>query len=799
MGTTPAVNGLTPPDLAPEDYRRQAPESVILIENATSPGTFRPVEKVRWTRIGRTRDGEPDTATIMPALDVDDMGAAGSIGARHLAHVRQEFDPKLLVRILYPKADQGGLNDFPLFEGYPSQNAIDWQGEQQGIGVELIGRADDRMRYDPRCQITGRYVRKNRLAVWDLADPDLVLVRSAPADWSHAVVFNVNGLPNRSKEYYDFNVPCWGGLPFGDETPRRVPLFTDGVDREARYWSISDVLRYLAFFHFPIFVNLEDFWADVEAFADLLDVAGSDHFLAAMTRRVAAESTASVNVTEALELICDQAGLHHVRELSNLAGEWVHWWRVYASGVNLVDDSGRKMWQPTWRDVERDAPFMAEAGRTPADRAKDNADQQAELREDWTVVNPPIVLGGEKRYEVTALLLPGWLPFPASEAGDYHHYLNSDGAVGPLIGPGEIILGLPTDHIPVLDYVPEDQESIDAALEYWLRMRDGSTPAAYPDELCLQFHADHANHGTVADVGRKWILGESVFYTQRQRQHDGSLTGAENSMYERTYYATYRGQAHPWDDPYDLSALGIAGADEWAALPRRIERPIARNTDGTERDVSVQVRFTVDQGWEELPPSEFEVLGNEGGIRITTANLAEITPADGSDDDMIQAIIEQRFEVRVTGTIVGDGRLYDAVGGGSGARPMAQVFDHRGAYPHANRRGQNSAFNGEPVHVREPWLPADAVTPGEGVDSTAALEQKADELASRLGRATLAGSLDGFWPRFDVRIGDVLDRAPRLGLYYPRGAEVISIELSSGQAGQRTRLTLNDWHSEGGS
>ena len=789
---SPATQGVPAPDNAPVDYASSSFERqpVVVLLGDESGTEFAPVTGVDWSSITLGRDGEPTTAHIEPKFTADDLGAAGTLGQRHLYHLLEAFDPNLLVRIVQLGADGEGLDDFPLFEGWPELHDLRSDPRNKQMAIDLTGKADWALHHDPRAQITGQIMRANRAAAWSRQDPDLVSVEALP------VVFNAGGRPNRSRDYFDMRP--WAGpleAQYWAATPR-IPVFTDPLDKQARFWSLCDALRYLLHFHLPLFINANDFWYDVATWFDLWDVPSPDPFVAALTRRLPETPAASTDLAEALKAICEPAGVHYNCPLANVAGTWVHWLRFCATGTyGPVPD--RRMPQPADLDLPRDPPFSPAAGRTPHDRLTDNAAQTISFVLDHRVVNNPIVLGGEPRHEVTLLLIPGWLPFGTDDAqAKYRYYYNTDAGLGPLLD--RLAGAAPT--VPVLDNVDlDDEDAVTAAMDWWATLRAGSAES-WTAHACLQFHSGHPQHRPVDDVGRKWVLAEHCAYAEPWRRADGEpLT--THSPYHRSYYASYAGRgAYPWDQPYDFCLTGIAAAASWAHRPRPLLNPIARDADGNQRKPRVEIRAGW-AGWEEL--TEFELLTDEAGIRITAPNLTQVaTAVEGTEVepfDLIAAIINQTLAVRVTCTVEGDGRLKDdTYTPGRLNRRSAQIFDHRPSFRSENRRDQNSIFNDEPKADRYPYLGDDPLLLGEGQDDSAAIARCGDHYARRLNRVALSGSPEIPWLDYTARLGDEVDSCTGLGLNFMDGAEVMGIEYLNESGAPRTRWLLNDTRQEAG-
>ncbi len=549
-----------------------------------------------------------------------------------------------------------------------------------------------------------------------------------------------------------------GGRPNCHPTPLVLPcgskvyLPTDPDDPRAIPFTVAKLLRYLQWaalqepppepdWEYPERYDLARVWEEVQLTGDEatpwtnygLQIAGLNDLLApyldlapadlvegnwahaALLRAVPDLSLNLFSVLEACSHVCARVGMlmHSWFELATEGEQEVSRTRVgfairgkrrfdsqdpvgLGRGVSLFVESDRTTHAPGTTDAERLAATNAFSG----DIVLDEAVRRTAVR----------VLGGPTEYEMSIVLRPGWTP-------------NAD-----------------------FDVDPDNAAAVDAALA---NVRSAQWLARYVSGAATPGYRP---------VGRYWVANE-----------DGAFVPG-----------TYKRQYGPWSTdaiwaPLDfrtecqVQELAQRGANGWSARRRRF-----LPTTGTDRFIvsaapvlllssnaapfGVLVELSLDGGanWDAAPNWSFTVEQDRMAIRITTANLWEITSPKFPGENYVSAYIKGTLRIRVTADVEGDDYAYGYAPTDANdpafAMPWCEVLDRGDQYRRCLRAGANS--------VLQPLFPF----PGPR-DDTEAAEQMARRIRNELrlrhhsGRVTIPYLLrpqDGVdWPTY--QIGDEID------------------------------------------
>jgi len=792
MPDGPAVLAPDPPDRRPDDYAfSSTADSDIVVKTEDldqGPDIWFALDGVVRGTIRYGLDGEQTTATIEIGLESRHISSPGSVGVNHFVHILRRGHPDSRVRIYDQAAGEG--SDWPLFEGYPDLSTLRWSGGGQAVTFECVSLIDDRLGKSWDAQILGAIMRRNRLIDWDHANPDFRVVPAVQA------IFNKDGEPNCSFDWLPF-APIL--TPYGATWTPHCPLFTDPDDHTRVYWTAARAIAYLLARFAPPELDYLDLMHDLFFFRGSEDIVNGDPWVEALTARLPELSATSCSLSEALGLVLNCAGLHVDRRVSNINGAWVHWLNVFPDRPPDFNIN-RRMRMPLTLEIPRDPPYQPIGQRTAADVAEDNPTDQCSLTWDHRAVNCPFVLGEDTVYEVTVELLPGWRPFPHVSTS-YYHYDNDNPDLGPLLSGW--LVEVPT--IPVLDNIGDLQADIDAARGWWnvlwnkaLEVDDPAYQAMGP----VQFDRRHPEHKYVGDVGRRWILGESYQHTERNTKADGTVYG-EHSLYHRYGYSGfYPATAYPWDDPLDWSLYGIVPDNPWVVRPRPFQPPLGKDAAGGDLPVIVEMRLEAfdghdDTGWFEV---KAEILPDCGGILLIEDNLADIAGHDANGKVYyLEALLRNKVRIRVTTLIEGDDRLYKWwLSPATVQRQNAQVFDERASFAFEERMACSILNDYPTLRDHFPWLDPAARMPGEPLDQSMAIHNRAQILAMELGRSVVSANPELFYPDYETRPGDLVSRVQGLGLDFQDGTAVKAVELEFGSSGRRTRWFVGDDREDGG-
>lgn len=750
-------------------------------------------------------EGGMTAVLAVPTLD------ATRIEEAHFADLIDRLRPDRAVKIY---TASGPKQFVVIFEGYPLPRTIQWSGRGQGLTVECLSKGTELLRTSEKTQIKGRYLRgKPSYEDWNADQPDHQLVTALPP------VFNPGGRPNRSKTPYDMKV---GENGDNESVTMPIHLWTDDRDPDAKLWTYAQALRTLVYFWIcqaGVEVSAFELLRDTAAYVNAAPSADApDPFVARMRNYVNDVAIRSVNVDEALALVCSAAGLHYEIALRSTTGirPWQvtteHYLRIWATLEKPEHETAsapeRYMGVPEVHDVPRDTPFTDYAAATPAQIAEANAAHQSQLSIDVRDVSAPRFLGGCEEWEVSLLLRPGWTP---------REYLDN-------IQTEYDEEGQPVGTLSDEAY----EEAIEAAKAWWTEQFG----ERYEDDGRIAksiFDGQHKNHATVASVFRKWIFPDSG-------EARAPTYGRDDGPFDAQKYSPYinddENPRRPWWSDWTWGG-GIPrgqeltpGCGRWVPRRRPLRETIGRrNLALTDRSPIVRIHFGVrdtsgelsmttdehsgrliytppepnDDGWVPFT-GQVEILDDQAGIRFVEDNIYNATPFREWPDDgwrrlAIFAYIEGHFWVQLTGTVRGDRRMEEARVSGSGATGSRIVHDIRDLgmdrFQYRRRRGPGAGNS----YLWAPYESADYAAADssayEDRDDRGKLYAHSKRRAEFLGGATVAGNLELFYRTDDFSPGDSFRGCQGLGIEFAKFPAIERVRHTFG-AGQRTTLILSD-------
>jgi len=376
-------------------------------------------------------------------------------------------------------------------------------------------------------------------------------------------------------------------------------------------------------------------------------------------------ATDRTSLRDALSILGAPAEIHHHIEFVVSGGDVRSELNLWPAGYSYHEDARIRRGRPR-------AP-------TPSSQAmalETNKHMSVDLTYDLSgMVNAPILVGAEKRYEATMPMVPGWYPLEN------------------------------LDNVAAEDYA--------AAFDAWSSL----LPGQFPLPGVAKYLKSNQGHSDVADVGRKWVLNEAGRYP--------ALDGFGNPLYARTVgpfgeesYETFDFASAGIKD-YALTAALSGTAEElvplapttWARVPRPFRDLL---TEIGDKKLRVDVSFDSGATWVNgVEPVRF--LEDEAALLFTPESpLAIVPPAGqgvftstGEPMNMWYAIIEGKFRVRVSAVVIGDDCLIPRSGGSAlvpgspMGRTMARVFD-RPAFRQDLRVEAFSATSTPPVPIAAP-------------------------------------------------------------------------------------------------
>jgi hypothetical protein len=551
----------------------------VSVETSAGSGLFIIDERLRADLVESLSDGNVAEAHVAVRTDADFTPADAQ---RHY-----HADRRMIVH----------AKDAVLFDGYPVVRRLEMATPKGGTvsrrnrgGFQLVlEHVAARLGRDGAAHVVGRFCRDASIADGMITDP---------AKWAGAsallsglpCVFNMDGAGNCDPIPIEV-ADASGGI-------RRVHVFAEDSRADAIPWTYARVLRYLLhFFGRPSSpVDADDVMRCTDDLAEtppdgreaLLD---RDDLAYALLARPDTLVVEAVSLLEALVLVSAASGVHlslfSRRQAQGVRTSWNVW--TARSGkvrdLRLATDARDANGQPLY-----------DTAATPAvDLFDDNNVSAVNVNwDDRRITSAAIVVGGVKRYEIQAELLPGWLP--------------RDG----------------------LDNVDAGQRAAAKAQALADAQILAAGSAVTDDPWFRKYHRAGAGFSLDWDVGRRWVLNEAGAY--------GQASFARNAPFD-----TYA--------PFDFSTLWRG---PWMRRRRRL-LPISPSANDSER-VIVEVSFDGGTLWSAVS-SGYVVLPDECGIWFDVANVLSISPEEGGDTNLWYALIDQTFRVRVRAMVESDERL----------------------------------------------------------------------------------------------------------------------------------------------
>lgn len=563
----------------PTTKNRWAERVEVAVETSAGSGRFIVDDRLRADFVECLSDGNVAEARIAVRTD-----AAFTVAD---AQRHYHADRRMIVR----------TKEAVLFDGYPVVRRLTMEtprgktaSRRSRSGFQLVlEHVVARLGRDTAAQIVGRFGRDASITDGMIADP-AKWVGASTLLTGMPCVFNMNGTGNCDPV----------SIEVADEAGaiRKIHIFADDSRSDAIPWTYARVLRYLMHFYGrqnspvdaeDVLHRTDDLAAHPTEGREAL--LASDDLAYALLGRPDTLVVEAVSLFEALVLVSAASGVHislHSRRRGQ--GVQTSWniWTVRSGKVRdlrLATDA---------RDVNGQ-PLYNTAATPAVDLFDDNNVSAVSMSwDDRHIISAAVVVGGVKRYEVQAELLPAWLPRGS------------------------------------LDNVTAAQRAGAKAQAMTDVQIQAAGSAVVADSWFRKYHRGGADFDLDWDVGRLWVLNETGAYA--------SASFARNAPFD-----TY--------PPFDFSTLSKG---PWMRRSRRL-MPVSPFANDPER-VIVEVSFDSGTTWSEVS-SGYVVLPDECGIWFDVANVLSIAPNSGGDTNLWYALIDQTFRVRVRAMIESDERM----------------------------------------------------------------------------------------------------------------------------------------------
>lgn len=510
-----------------------------------------------------------------------------------------------------------------------------------------------------------------------------------------------------------------------------VHVFTHDGDPDGEQWTWAQVLRYLMMFHFfstRTGDSLDELAGELSDgnTIDLTDpvielttsdrpsapVAVGDAWAYAMLGRPGSFVCEGCSLAEAFVMLADATGTHF--------------------RVDSVDDGelikNRCYWWARGCGTQKDLYRLGVISSEPIDvvLANNNTNRYTVRPDASDIIVNPIVRGDVMKWEITAELVPGWMP-----DRNLHERAEDDGDELSSIGD---LLSFATIHQEL------DEENV--KLDSWYDQ--------YHKRGC-HFHGhevDNVLHSH-RDVLRKWVLRET-----------GSYRAADYARAEGPFTADLYA---PWkpsscniaieyvDDDGTTKTRDVADG-EWSRIGRPLEDCLSADAD--RRSLGVVVEFSWDGGatWEKIPAGSVKLLDSEAGIYLDAEDLTKVFRQNDEEGvSLWEAYLNGVLRVRVTAVIAGDARLEPNLDASLFGVPLAdctsRLFDVAKRFKWASRSLANSQFrpNGASPAVSET---------SKCVDDLAEIQRYGESLLEVLSRRQIPASMTVPWITQDYSVGD---------------------------------------------
>ncbi len=741
----------------------------IYVETGKGSEIFHPAPDVlsHWTISEGFNETETTLTLKSDGLNSAKISQAGQIGLEHFAQLLALLHPTRRIVIA------GAFNTRSpqiLFRGYPMSTDIAWSSQGQTLVCTCVSEGDEILTADPKHQCLGTPMRRHPWMPWDAAAPDqLAIVDAVP------LAYNPGGIPNRSSEPVSIQTPDGRSHDIYLHVDPQRKALTASEDTlalaRAEYWTFAEALRNLLYVHslrVDGVLNVDDFFRDTDNVPTQPGTT-KDPFMRAMGARVDNIVCAPMSLREALVRLCSSAGLYFYLPVQRPKGR-----SMFAPVLRVLarirdeeeeqNSKARNMLTPSARDLPREAPFTDTADRTATDIAlKNKAGYGCDLSGDARMCNAPIFIGEPKLYETTLLFRPGWLP---------------------------------DSHLDNL--VSGSTSSQDAAFDFWVTELETDTDD--DGQIISAYHNQHPNHFSVSDVARLWVFPDDLAYYP--------MRGYARETWDDELYS-------PLPAPLAGNVLadgliggGIAEASAWVPRRRPLGDTIGRRTKSDDHRAPI-VRIAFDMSDPRTALTDATWREYTGGVRFDTQRCALRFTNDNlftdpgmrqfPDDDedagaMFRALIEGRFAVAVTCTIVGDDRLrYRAADPArlAGSRERTRLIDVGRRFAYRNRRGQNSYLNDKPPII----APDEARY--ENRDDTVALTDYGDRQRREMEQVAMSGRFSVPWidndrTRGGYLLGDAFSGAAGIGVEFDGFPAIVTKQYAKSATGYSTTYHLGD-------
>jgi len=818
-------------DDAPQELAYRQPTVSVQVESDAYSNQYVDLEIWSQAIVTDPLDGGDLTCALqIGGLDSEKL-PIGSDESAHFVDVLERLRPDVRVQVVR----MGEI----LFRGYPLLHSPSWSGDRQAVTVQCVSEGQELLRTDPRYHIAGR-VMLLRPTPGSLED-DLLAGNTATVTALPAV-FNAGGKPNRSAARYRSKLAF--EIPFKAAAGERFTthVWTSDDEPGAAYWRFVDAFRAVLVHGVTTGpsapISVLEFLRDTN---DLESSGSGDAFTQRMLERVPSVSVQSMNVEEAIAVLCQAAGLHYhlpfrtAVELGSTparkasAGP-LQWLRVFAEVSDDAEDVNtpdREMVRPAVHDLPRDEPFRLDGSIDARTRIQRSKAVRSNLTIDRRAINAPRYLGGHDEMEVSILLRPGWEP---------QAFLDHD-----------------EDGVPYASRTGTAlTDAVKRAFEFWQGefYRDEYLQNRLPSS---KYHPAHALHGAerpntalpdgdfipdpetqstrpaggkISDVFRLWVFPDDpnlVSAAKLQRTGD-------NSPWAKRWY----GVEHPdargvlvWNHETYGGGLPKALIADWVARRRPLRATIARKTrEQSVRPPIVRIHFgLVDLAGNyvrKLPPpadhsdwvefvGDVKVDETRAAIRLAEYNLFNALGFREQKDGAlgrkgyglglaIMHYVLGHFWVQLTGTVRSDYRvdIGSSFGGTSFSRTRGKLID-TGFDRFRIRRRRRSAWGGAAGNSFLQWRPNASLV--DALPDEPAYEDRDDipHLAGVMARDArrmvgdrIAGSIGISYLDRTWRPGDAIRGDSGLGLVFTPYAHVERVVQTVDVGGARTELVIGD-------
>lgn len=353
--------------------------------------------------------------------------------------------------------------------------------------------------------------------------------------------------------------------------------------------------------------------------------------------------------------------------------------RIYSPGGDLVPQGLGGLFEPRLQPYRTDVSGRADLSVT----AQFNNLESIDIRTDFLgIVNHPMIHRAPARYEITALLWPGWRPIhgrgdPADPEGSGLAFIDN-------INPATTF----TD-VGNTKEVNEQEAAWSEAL-YAFLVWNANPDAFFGGNLnsevlrrirflAQSIHSNGPKHALWRDVLRKWVIPTDASYPNADyaREAIEGIPGqwldyspvnfARTDVYtnpadggESPGFMTnpLDGDAvEPWRDA--ASPIVRQGAETWAHRARRFLPVLVGDSSGKSPGVIVEISLDRGLTWIQWP--SITVAENELAVWLEFANPFDVRPPDvpviftDTRSNMIHAYLFHDLRVRITATIEGSG------------------------------------------------------------------------------------------------------------------------------------------------